>query len=82
VNSKATAPDQFSNFATLTWDDGHSVTSNTVVITIIPSTLPVTGEGPGWGEIAVMAGALLAGLTGLGLAGLAALRVWRIARRA
>jgi fimbrial isopeptide formation D2 family protein len=69
VNSKATPPDQFSNAATLTWDDGRSVTSNTVVVTIIPSTLPQTGEGPGLGEIVVMAGALLLGLAGLGVTG-------------
>ena len=74
VNSKATAPDQFSNVAILTWDDGRTVTSNTVVVTIIPSSLPATGEGPGWREIAVMAGVLLAAL---GLAGYGVSRLHR-----
>ena len=80
VNSKGQAPDQFSNLAILNWDDGRSVTSNTVVVTIIPSQLPATGEGPGPAEVAVLAGMALAGLAGLGGAALG-LR-WLFRRRA
>jgi uncharacterized repeat protein (TIGR01451 family) len=69
VNSKGQPPNVFINSAHLTWDDGRSVDSNPVSVTVVPATLPATGEGPGLREVANMALAGAAALVLLGLGG-------------
>jgi uncharacterized repeat protein (TIGR01451 family) len=70
VNSKGQPPNVFINTAHLTWDDGRHVDSNPVSVTIVPASLPATGQGPGLHELANMVAAAVAalGLLGFGLA--------------
>jgi uncharacterized repeat protein (TIGR01451 family) len=74
VNSRGQAPNEFRNFCHLTWDDGRSVDSNTQTVTIVPSHLPATGQGPGW---RIGLNLALVGLLGVGLLGLGGAFIFR-----